>query len=57
MGGLVLEENVVTEAGVKRETKSLQDALKIIHGAGFDAAQRDTQYHILREYPRSSSSQ
>lgn len=52
MGGLVLEENVVTEAGVKRESRTLQEALNLIHTMGRDAAQRDTQYHILKSYPR-----
>ncbi|MDX2084960.1 MAG: cyclic dehypoxanthinyl futalosine synthase [Candidatus Melainabacteria bacterium] len=53
MGGLVLEENVVTEAGVRHEPKTLQDAVKLIHGMGRDAAQRDTAYRILKQFPQS----
>ncbi|MCX5920146.1 MAG: dehypoxanthine futalosine cyclase [Candidatus Melainabacteria bacterium] len=50
MGGLVLEENVVTEAGVKHETADVAEAVKIIHQLGVPAAQRDTQYRILKTY-------
>ncbi|MFM7389723.1 MAG: cyclic dehypoxanthinyl futalosine synthase [Vampirovibrionales bacterium] len=53
IGGLVLEENVVTEAGVKHHEKNRGDALKMIHNAGFDAAQRNTRYELLHTYPRS----
>lgn len=52
MGGLILEENVVTEAGVPRQTQSLQEMVKLIHNAGFDAAQRDTQYKHLRVWTK-----
>jgi cyclic dehypoxanthinyl futalosine synthase len=52
-GGLLLEENVVTEAGVHHERKSVQDMVKLIHEIGRDAAQRDTAYHLLQVYPRS----
>jgi cyclic dehypoxanthinyl futalosine synthase len=52
IGGLVLEEHVVTEAGVKHQVKHQHDALQMIHNAGFDAAQRNTQYKVLRRFPR-----
>jgi cyclic dehypoxanthinyl futalosine synthase len=52
VGGLLLEENVVTEAGVKAETQQIPTMLKLIHGIGKDAAQRDTAYHLLKLYPR-----
>ena len=52
MGGLVLEEHVVTQAGVKHIERGIEDALKLIHPLGKDAAQRDTQYHILRRFPK-----
>ena len=51
IGGLVLEENVVTEAGVVHNIPSVQEAVKLIHQLGVPAAQRDTQYNILRQYP------
>ncbi|MFM7469152.1 MAG: cyclic dehypoxanthinyl futalosine synthase [Vampirovibrionales bacterium] len=50
MGGLVLEENVVTEAGVKHERKSTEDFVKLIQETGKRVAQRDTQYRVLREW-------
>ncbi len=54
VGGLLLEENVVTAAGIKAETQQLDTMLKLIHATGRDAAQRDTAYNILRTYPRQS---
>jgi cyclic dehypoxanthinyl futalosine synthase len=51
MGGLVLEEHVVTEAGVRHEAKTVQDACRIIHELGRDAAQRNTAFDILALYP------
>ncbi|MCA9806419.1 MAG: dehypoxanthine futalosine cyclase [Cyanobacteria bacterium HKST-UBA06] len=52
VGGLVLEENVVTQAGIKDETQSLETMVKLIHKTGKDAAQRDTAYNILRRFAR-----
>jgi cyclic dehypoxanthinyl futalosine synthase len=52
MGGLVLEENVVTEAGIKHEVKTIEDACKMIHGLGKDAAQRNTAFEILHHFPQ-----
>jgi cyclic dehypoxanthinyl futalosine synthase len=51
IGGVVMEENVVTAAGIKHRIHSLDEVLKLIHGTGADAAQRDTAYNILRHYP------
>ncbi len=52
MGGLLLEENVVTQCGINPTRKSVEEMLKVIHRAGYDAAQRDTAYNILNVYPR-----
>jgi cyclic dehypoxanthinyl futalosine synthase len=52
MGGLLLEENVVTQCGINPTRKSVDEMVKVIHAAGFDAAQRDTAYTILKTYPR-----
>lgn len=52
MGGLLLEENVVTQAGISPTRKSVEEMVKSIHRAGFDAAQRDTGYNLLKEFPR-----
>ncbi|MEB3244641.1 MAG: cyclic dehypoxanthinyl futalosine synthase [Vampirovibrionales bacterium] len=54
IGGLILEESVVTEAGVTYQPKSVEDALKLIHATGKDAAQRDTQYNLLKTHPHSA---
>lgn len=53
MGGLLLEENVVTQAGINPTRKSVEEMVKVIHAAGFDAAQRDTAYNTLKVYPRA----
>lgn len=52
IGGILMEENVVTAAGIKDEKRNIQDMLKMIHSINRDAAQRDTQYNILKRYPR-----
>lgn len=52
VGGLLLEENVVTAAGIQAETQQVESMLKIIHNTGKDAAQRDTAYNILNVYLR-----
>lgn len=51
MGGLLLEENVVTQCGINPTRKTVDEMVRVIHRAGFDAAQRDTAYNILRVYP------
>jgi cyclic dehypoxanthinyl futalosine synthase len=53
LGGIILEENVVTEAGIRRESQSAQTLIAMCHEAGYDAAQRNTRYEILKRYPRS----
>lgn len=54
MGGLLLEENVVTQCGINPTRKSVDEMVKVIHRAGYDAAQRDTAYQILNVFPRPS---
>ncbi len=54
MGGLLLEENVVTQAGINPTRKSVEEMVKVIHAAGKDAAQRDTTYKILKTFPKTS---
>jgi cyclic dehypoxanthinyl futalosine synthase len=53
VGGLLLEENVVTAAGVTPTTKTVEELVKVIHALGRDAAQRDTAYNIVKHYPRT----
>jgi cyclic dehypoxanthinyl futalosine synthase len=52
MGGLLLEENVVTQCGINPTRKSVEEMLKVIHAAGFDAAQRNTDYSTVKHYPK-----
>jgi len=52
LGGLMLEENVVTQAGIHPTTKTIEDMCKAIHGMGRNSAQRDTDYSIIRRFPR-----
>ena len=51
MGGTMLEENVVSAAGSLCKA-SIEDIVRAIHSTGKDAAQRDTQYNILKVIPR-----
>ncbi len=53
MGGLLLEENVVTQAGISPTRKTVAEMVKVIHKMGFDAAQRDTSYNILKTHNRA----
>ncbi len=50
LGSIMLEENVVRAAGTSYDM-SIQKMVRIIEGAGRTAAQRDTEYHILRSFP------
>jgi len=50
-GGTMLEENVVSAAGTYHNV-TLNYMIECIHKAGRDAAQRDTQYNLLKTYPR-----
>ena len=52
-GGTMMEENVVSAAGTYHYV-TLDSMIKAIHQAGFDAAQRDTQYKILQVHPRAA---
>lgn len=49
-GGLLVEENVLQQAGHQRST-TLDDVLTIIRRAGFTPAQRDSFYSVLRVFP------
>ena len=48
MGGTILEENVVTAAGVSYSPMRPDELARLIRDAGFQPAQRDTYYRILR---------
>ncbi len=52
MGGLLLEENVVTQCGINPTRKTVEEMVKQIHGAGYDAMQRDTAYRMVKVFPR-----
>nr|WP_315410607.1 cyclic dehypoxanthinyl futalosine synthase [uncultured Selenomonas sp.] len=49
LGSIMLEENVVKAAGTRYEM-SIQKMVRLIQGAGREAAQRDTEYRVLRKY-------
>ncbi len=51
IGGLLLEENVVTAAGVNTCTQTVDEMVKVIHRLGRDAAQRDTAYNLVQHFP------
>ena len=50
MGGTMLEENVVSAAGTSCPT-SMEEIIHAIHKTGRDAAQRDTQYNVVKVIP------
>lgn len=54
-GGTMMEENVVSAAGTRCDV-TMDEMIRCIHSVGRDAAQRDTQYNILKLHPRSESS-
>ena len=54
MGGTMLEENVVSAAGTACKV-SIDEIINAIHSTGRDAAQRDTQYNILKVIPKSNA--
>lgn len=56
VGSTMIEENVVAAAGVSHSMTEA-DLIAVIHRAGFDAAQRDTMYNIVEEYPAKSSTE
>ena len=51
MGGTMLEENVVSAAGTSCPT-SMEEIIHAIHKTGRDAAQRDTQYNVIKVIQR-----
>jgi cyclic dehypoxanthinyl futalosine synthase len=53
-GGTMMEENVVSAAGTYHHV-TLGSMIKAIHQAGYDAAQRDTQYKILKVHPNTQA--
>ena len=51
MGGTMLEENVVSAAGTCHKVP-IDEIIHSIHRTGRDAAERDTQYNVLKVIPR-----
>ena len=50
LGSIMIEENVVRSAGLTYRMLQ-QEMIALIQGAGKAAAQRDTQYNLLKVYP------
>jgi cyclic dehypoxanthinyl futalosine synthase len=50
IGGTTIEENVVTAAGVRFRSMPADELAHLIRQAGFEPAQRDTYYRILRKF-------
>ena len=53
LGSIMLEENVVKAAGTRYEM-SIQKMVRLIQGAGREAAQRDTEYHVFKTFSERS---
>ena len=51
-GGTLLEENVHAAANFINKT-NMEECVELIHGAGFDAAQRTTLYEVISTFPRN----
>lgn len=51
LGSIMLEENVVRAAGTAYDM-SISKMVDLIHGAGREAAQRDTEYNIIRRFAK-----
>jgi cyclic dehypoxanthinyl futalosine synthase len=51
IGSTMIEENVVAAAGCSH-TMDESGLIDLIHQAGYDAAQRTTQYDLVKKYPR-----
>lgn len=51
IGSTMIEENVVAATGVSHRMAE-SDLIRLIHDAGFDAAQRTTMYKIVQIHPR-----
>jgi len=54
IGSTMIEENVVAAAGVAHRMSEAA-LIDLIHGAGFDAAQRTTLYDQIRVHPRGDA--
>lgn len=54
IGSTMIEENVVAAAGCSHRMNE-NDLINLIHNAGYDAAQRSTNYEIIKNYPRDGS--
>jgi cyclic dehypoxanthinyl futalosine synthase len=52
-GGTLLEENVHAAANYLNRTSTVE-LIKMIHAAGFDAAERNTFYEIRKMFPRTN---
>jgi cyclic dehypoxanthinyl futalosine synthase len=52
IGGLLLEENVVTAAGINPTTQTVEEVVKTIHKLGRDAVQRITAYEWVKQHPQ-----
>lgn len=50
-GGTIFEENVLLSANHECKT-TFEEITKIIHEAGFKAAQRDTKYNIIKDWEK-----
>ncbi len=50
IGSTMIEENVVAATGVAHRMDEAA-LIRLIHGAGYDAAQRTTQYRTVKVYP------
>jgi cyclic dehypoxanthinyl futalosine synthase len=51
VGSTMIEENVVAATGVSHQMDE-RSLIELIHGAGYDAAQRTTLYRIVQVYER-----
>jgi len=49
-GGTLLEENVHAAANFVNKT-NVEECVRLIHESGFGAAQRNTMYDMVKEYP------
>lgn len=49
MGGILIEDKVMESAGIQVKTRT-EDVVRLIRGAGFIPAQRDTNYQTLKVF-------
>ncbi|MBI4550238.1 MAG: dehypoxanthine futalosine cyclase [Candidatus Omnitrophica bacterium] len=49
MGGTLMEELVIEPTGIQHKTRT-EDLVRLIERAGYSAAQRNTNYEIVREF-------